>query len=239
MSGLPGMSGIVSDDFAKFQQTPPDVASAAKKKKEQETAMKKRDEQILKKEREEGLNRLVSLTKQEDAKASEEQLIAERASAMRKIASYMKAFPEKLKGLAMTPARLQKASLEELQMHIADIEHELGKENSEELLTFGVLMGAQQIERLHHIFNPLKLNLNNFDKVVSANMESKFKPLITQFCIKYQDSMSHSLFVRSIAAVAVCIYTTHNLNTHAQQVYKEKAEQTKADAELKAAVNKI
>lgn len=230
MSGM--MPGIISNDMASFSQTPPEKAAELKKRMKEEEAMRKRDEQLLKPKQLDAASKLVEVTKHEDEKNA-------KASCLRKINAYVKQFPERLKGMNVTPAKGAKASLDELEIMLADVEHQMGKSGGIDLLCLAYSQGAAGLEELHHVWNPLKLNLDHLGDVVNANMDKKLKPLFEEFAIKHENWFSSSVETRIVLTTMEIIAATNRMNSAEVRAATAKAAGTPADPIIAEAANKL
>lgn len=223
MEGL--TSDIVADDFATFQQATPGAISAARALKEKEEKMRKRDEDMLRPKQLEAAAKLVEVTKDIDEKEA-------KASVLRKIHAYAKKFPDKLKGIALTPAKEAKATLEELERIQSDMEHELGKGASAKMLTQFHVFALQQLEGVSKIYNPLNLRLDNLGAVAQKNAEQTLEPLWEEFAIKHADWFSSSVETRLVIATAQMIAVCHSMNNQGAQEVLRKAATTPANADV-------
>lgn len=223
MEGLD--SGTISDDFAMFTQAAPEAVPFAKKQKEAADKMRKRDEAILMPKQLDAAAKLVEVTKKIDEKEV-------RASLLRKIHAYAKKYPEKLKSIALTPAKEAKASIEDLEHLVSDMEHELGKGASAKMLASFHVFALVQLENTSKVWNPLKLRLDNLGTIASANAETILEPLWEEFAIKHADWFSSKVETRLILATAQLIATTHRMNGAQAQQTIHKATSTPANAEL-------
>lgn len=223
MQGL--SADIVSDDFASFQTAPPGEVSMAKKIKEQAEKMKKRDEAVLRPKQFEAAAKLVEVTKHEDERE-------DRANLIRKIHAYQKKFPQRLKGIILTPAKEAKADVEDLKRVVLDIEHELGKGASAKMLTSLHVFGLVQFEETTKVWNPLNLRIENLGQVAQSNAEQVLEPLWEEFAIKHSEWFSQSVETRLIMATAEMIAVVHRMNGQAAQQTIHKAATTPANEEI-------
>ena len=222
--------GMAAGDTAMFDLKPPVDKTAQAAKKKQQDELKKRDLEMKKKQMEMA-EKLIETTKEEDT-------AEERASLVRKIHAYNKKFSEKLKGMNITQAKGQKATIEELRQQLSDIEHELGKSGGIELAVSGYVGAMTILEQTHYTWNPMNLKLAGLGQVTQANAE-KLMDLLEEFAIKHENWFSQSIEVRILAFTASLIATVHRANTEAEQRNAQKAQQASAPANLQDLKNKI
>lgn len=119
-----------------------------------------------------------------------------KAAIMRKIASYTREFPEKLADVKVPKTFATKATLEEMKMVLADIEHELGKSGAVEIVRNGFISLCSAIEQFQEKTHTLPYNLTNFGKMAEFSAsyvkqpdgrtkEGEMVPLLKEFSIKY------------------------------------------------------
>jgi hypothetical protein len=231
MESMPPLPpGMAAGDTAMFDLKPPVDKTAQAAKKKQQDELKKRDAEMRKKQME-MTEKLIETTKDEDT-------AEERASLVRKIHAYNKKFSEKLKGMNITQAKGQKATIEELRQQLSDIEHELGKSGGIELAAETYVGLMKTAEQVHYGWNPLKLKLAGLGQVTEDNHE-KLVDLLEEFAIKHEKWFSQSVEVRILAFTAMLIRTVHSANLEAEIRSAQKAQQAPAPANLQDLKNKI
>ena len=231
MESMPPLPpGMAAGDTAMFDLKPPVDKTAQAAKKKQQDELKKRDLEMKKKQME-MTEKLIETTKDEDT-------ADERASLVRKIHAYNKKFPEKLKGMNVTQAKGQKATIEELRQQLSDIEHELGKSGGIELAVEAYVGAMKTAEQIHYSWNPLKLKLTGLGQVTEANT-GKLMELLEEFAIKHERWFSQSVEVRILGFTAMLIRAVHAANTEAELKSAQKAQQAPAPANLQDLKNKI
>ena len=174
--------------------------------------------------------------------------IAARASIMRKIAAYEREFKDRLVELR-TPKNLAKASLDDLKLYLADIEHELGKAGAYELVRHGFVQLCKQIESFQARSQVLPYDLKNFGEAgVIASSEfllpdgsvqkGSMMPLLKEISIKYSDWFSQRVEVRFIVQLMGMMAEVHRINTDAPKT-AAKASGKKASASASAAAKGV
>lgn len=226
----------IASDFQNFPQAVPETAKEIKARKANREAMAKRDKQIEERQFK-AAEKLVAATKEKDQEDERAAEFEERVKVIRKIRSYVKAFPD-LREFSLTPAKEAKMSYEELSIHLKDIEHHLGKRGGTEILVTVVKEGFANLEWFNMVIgNPFKLNLTNMDKVVQAQMKPKFEPLFTELVCKYENFFSVSVEARLVLAVAETVMTVNRVNQMEEALRQPMNRKTPGD--LGNRINKI
>ena len=228
----------VSADFQNFPQTEPQTAKEIKARKAKDEAMAKRDKKLMEERQFQAADKLVAATKEKDAEDQRAAEFDERIKVIRKIRSYVKAFPDSLKEFGLTSSKEAKMSLEELKIHLIDIEYHLGKRGGAELLASGFKEGLRNLDMVNLAFgNPFNLNLKNIDKVADAQMKPKFDPLFTELVCKYENLFSVSVEARLVVAVVELVMTVNRVNKMDDALRKPMNRKTPED--LSNRINKI
>lgn len=228
----------VAADFQTFQQTPPDAIKDIKARKEKEEAMEKRDKKLLEERQFKAADKLVEATKEQDKKNKFDAEMDGRVNAIRKIRSYVKAFPEALKDFKLTDAKESKMTLVELNTHLKDVEYHLGKRGGADLLASTFKEGIKNLEWINNIVkNPFDLDLRNIDKVADAHMETTFDPLFKEIVCKYEDLFSVRVEVRFVVAVVQLIMAVNRTNKMDKLLKQPMNRKTPDD--LNTRINKI
>lgn len=227
----------IASDFQNFPQAVPETAKEIKARKANREAMAKRDKQIEERQFK-AAEKLVAATKEKDQEDERAAELDERIKVIRKIRSYVKAFPDSLREFSLTPAKEAKMSLEELRIHLQDIENHLGKRGGTDLLVTMFKEGFTNLEWFNMVIgNPFNLNLTNMDKVVQAQMKPKFEPLFTELICKYENLFSMSVEARLVIAVAETVMTVNRVNQMDEALRKPMNRKTPDD--LSNRINKI
>jgi len=172
-----------------------------------------------------------------------------KASVMRKINAYEREFSEQLSEVRTTKQFAAKASLEEMKMKLADIEHELGKGAAFSMVVAGYQQACATIEKVQAKtpFLPWNIaNLGEASKLASSvyqlpdgsvhkgNMIAPLKEL----SIKYSDWFSQRVEVRIILGTIQMMQEIHRINTEGPKV-AQAANEKKATAKTAAAAKNL
>jgi hypothetical protein len=215
--GVSAMDEIARADFTSFPQAPPPTP-AEQKKIEKENA--KKSTRVTFTGEPESVGPATKGPKKPTPaqlkKAALAETAAERASLIRKITQYHRAFSDKIK---TTPAKdlpnLDSCTVEELSALIHDIELDIGGSGAEEIIS-AVLLNASanygNAAAAFPVLNPLKLPLwgPKIDmQQGTVMMIPAWKPLIMELAIKYErwfasgpELRAAMLFVRTVMMVA-------------------------------------
>lgn len=172
-----------------------------------------------------------------------------KASVMRKINAYEREFPEQLGEVKTTKQFAAKATLEEMKMKLADIEHELGKGAAFSFVTTGYQQACATIERIQ-ASNPILpwniTNLGEASKLASSVYQlpdgsihkgHMIAPL-KELSIKYSDWFSQRVEVRIILGTIQMMQEVHRINTEGPKVAKA-AQEKKAPPKAAAAAKNL
>lgn len=167
-----------------------------------------------------------------------------KAGLLRKIAAYEREFSDRLDGVKVPKTFGAKASVEELKVRLADIEHELGKSGAMDYVRQGFVHMCKAIEGFQERSHVLPYNLKNFGDaaVVSVNtyqlpdgsvQVGHMLPLLKEFSIKYSDWFSSRVEMRILVAMAGMMAEVHRINEQAPEVAKKATKKTSNAAAAK------
>lgn len=215
MEGLPGQ---VSADFAAFTQSTPDEVGTAKRIAEQQEAMRKRDEAKLTPKQLESADKFAEQMKHED----EKNLKTEK---LRRITDYARSFPDRIRAVNIKKLPTLKNTLEELEVCLNDIERDLGRTSSVDMLTIGYIQGMHIIEPLGPRFGVMTQHLG---QVAVAN-ERNIHDLMEEFCIKHDNWFSSSIEWRLAQFTAQMILKVHRANSEQARAMMQGATKPASD----------
>lgn len=221
--GVSAMDEIARADFTSFPQAPPPTPAEQKKIEKEEKEREKRSTKVS--FAGEGAGESAGPapkggpkkpTAAQLKKAALAETAAERASLIRKITQYHRAFAEKIK---TTPAaelpNLENCTVEELNAIIHDIELDIGGSGAEDFISAVILNASANYGNAAAAFpllNPLKLPLwgPKIDmQQGTVMMIPAWKPVIMELAIKYErwfatgpEMRAAMLFVRTVMMVA-------------------------------------
>lgn len=172
-----------------------------------------------------------------------------KAAVLRKITSYMQEFPQRLQGIKIPKTAGERASLEELKMLLADVEHELGKSGSFDYVKQLFVKACEGVEKFNEERHILPYNLTHLGEVavIQANdfrledgtvQHGEMVPLLKEISIKYGDWFSSRVEMRFLVAMAGLMSTVHKINTEAPAV-AQKANTKKASGKSAAAAKNL
>lgn len=224
-------SDVVSMDQSMLPAHNPEADAYLKKKQDINEKMRKQDEKYLKPKQLEAAQQL-----QKKVVELEEDPM-KKAVLERKIAKYLKAFPE-LKELKI-PTDRSKKSEKELKAYIGMIESQLGAKAPIDFLGMGYKQLAKQVEDQQHHYQFFGLHLQGLSKVVEASFDQDIHPLLVEFSIKYDEWFVSSVEARLIQTTLGLILQTHRMNVTGAQVFVEKAATTQAPTTLAQKIKKV
>lgn len=171
-----------------------------------------------------------------------------RAAILRKISAYMQEFPQRLQHIKIPKTFGERATLDELKLLLADVEHELGKGGALDYVRQGFVKVCEGIESFNGRTKVLPYNLSNFGSaaVISVNdfqladgtiQRGNMIPLLKEFSIKYSDWFSSRVEMRILVAMMGMMAEVHRMNSEAPAV-AEKAEK-KTSAKTSAAAKNL
>jgi len=185
--------------------------------------------------------KLAEETKQEDDTDA-------KAKVLRKINGYMREFPERLIHCKVPKTFSAKATLEELKIHLADIEHELGKSGGLEVAKKGFVTLCGLIEQVQEKTKILPYNLQHYGKIAEQSLQDRMMPdgkvseapmvpLLKEFVVKYDDWFSTRVESRILLEMLGMMVVCHKFNTDtvAQQRVEASTQKTAPPATAAAA----
>ncbi len=246
MSGLP--ADIVSADMATFV----DPAANSnlddfKRAAEQREKLMKRDAKMM------GMNtkKLEETVKFAEATKLPEDDTDAKAKILRKINGYQREFPERLVHCKVPKTFGAKATLEELKIHLADIEHELGKSGGFEMVKRGFVVLCGLVEQGQEKFHVLPYNLTHYGKIAEQSLQDRMMPdgkiseapmipLLKEFAVKWDDWFSTRVEARILLEMMGMMAICHKMNTDAtMQQRMNTATAQPAQAETAKAARKL
>ena len=209
----------VSEDFSAF-------APDSEKTNAELQAMMKQQEKLAKRDaaqakitakQHEAAAKLIEVTKEQDDSDA-------KAAILRKIDAYQKNFKDRLQHVKVTKNTGAKASLEELKIHLADIENELGKSGGYAMARALFVNGCQKIEQVEAHYGILGMDLTHLGKVAEQSVSKRkgadgkiedgpIEPLLQEFVIKYDSWFSTRVEIRLAIAVVELMAATHKMNS--------------------------
>lgn len=246
MSGLP--PDIVSADMATF------VDPAANSNLENfARATEQREKQMKRDAKAMGVNakKLEETVKFAEATKIPEDDTDAKAKILRKINGYQREFPERLVHCKVPKTFGAKATLEELKIHLADIEHELGKTGGLEVAKRGFVVVCGLIEQMQERTKILPYNLQHYSKIAEQSLQDRLMPdgkvseapmipLLKEFMVKYDDWFSTRVEARFILEMVGLMAICHKMNTDATVQQRMAAATTQtAQAETAKAARKL
>jgi hypothetical protein len=198
--------GQLGADTSMFLQETPGEISAAKKIHDQQEAMRKRDEAKLTPKQLESADKFAETMKHEDEKAA-------KAAALRKITDYARSFPDRIRSVNLKKLPTMKNTLEDLETILGDIERDLGRTSSVDMLTIAYIQGMHGLE----LVGPrLKLKTQHLGQTAVA-AERNIHDLMEEFCIKHDSWFSTSIEWRIASFTAHLVAKVHNENAKREQ----------------------
>jgi hypothetical protein len=207
LSSMPALPpGQLQADTAMFMQDGPEVTGIAKKLAERDEAMRKRDEAKLTPKQLENAEKFSETMRHEDEKAA-------KSAALRKITDYARSFPDRIRSVNLKKLPTLKNTLEELETILGDIERDLGRTSSVDMLTIGYIQGMHGLELL----GPrLKLKTQHLGQA-AVQSERNIHDLMEEFCIKHDSWFSTSIEWRIASFTASLVARVHNANSKMEQ----------------------
>lgn len=171
-----------------------------------------------------------------------------KARILRKINGYQREFPERLVHCKVPKTFGAKATLEELKIHLADIEHELGKSGGLEVAKKGFVAVCGLIEQFQEKTKILPYNLQHYGKIAEQSLQDRMMedgkvseapmiPLLKEFVVKYDDWFSTRIETRILLEMLGMMVICHKFNTDttAQRTIQTATQKTAAPEAAKAA----
>lgn len=235
----------VSEDFSAFapdsEKTQAELQAAIK----QQEKLAKRDlaQSKITAKQHEAAAKLIETTIEHDESEA-------KAAVLRKIDSYQKTFKDRLQHVKVTKTVGAKASLEELKIHLADIENELGKSGGYAVARTLFVNGCTKIEQVEASYGILGMDLTHLGKVAEQsvskrkNAEGKLEdgpvePLLQEFVIKYDSWFSTRVEIRLAMAVFELMAATHKMNSSEVKQFMQTAQTKVASKNAKSAADKL
>lgn len=171
------------------------------------------------------IRNVVETTKAIDAAANNKNLLPLKGKLISKISRYCEQF-----ALQYKPPKVSlSTSVEELQHHVQQIEHELNSRGAFAHVCNLFLSIVGATEQFNEAANPIGLRLSGLQHSVMVNM-GEFKPVLTELAIKH-DLMNSGPEMRLLALFAMAIKAQHDANVG----FARTATATTAAAEAAAA----
>lgn len=174
-----------------------------------------------------------------------------KAKVLRKINGYFREFPDRLQHCKVPKTFGAKATLEEMKIHLSDIEHELGKSGGLEVAKRGFVMLCGFIEQAQEKTKILPYNLQHYSKIAEQSLQDRLKedgniseapmiPLLKEFVVKYDDWFSTRVETRILLEMLGMMATCHRFNTdQVAQQHMAAARNTAAAPEVAKAAKKL
>lgn len=188
-------------------------------------AAEQREKQMKRDAKQMGVNakKIDDLAKFAEATKVEDDTDA-KARVLRKINGYQREFPERLVHCKVPKTFGAKATLEELKIHLADIEHELGKHGGLEVAKVGFVYLCGAIEDIQARTKILPYNLEHFGdfgqqclqdrKMADGSVsQTTMVPLLKEFVVKYDDWFSTRVESRILLELIGLMRVCHKFNT--------------------------